>query len=394
MIRALLTLAFFPVLFVAADTASRVAPNGSVTVVRVPNGGLQPEVAVDSAGVVHMVYLAGPPAAANVFYVRSSDGGQTFSTAVRVNSQEGSAIAAGTIRGAQIAIGRSGTVHVAWNGSEKALPRGPVNPTTKRASSPMLYTRASANGTAFEPQRNLMFRTTDLDGGGSVAADGRGNVFVAWHGQDETGSGGEEARRVWIARSADDGVTFGREAAVSDPATGVCGCCALRLVAAPAGELRLLYRSATNRMNRDVYSLVSRDMGRTFTGTRTHGWEINACPMTSMSIAAGPALLRAWETDGQVYYSAGTGAAATFPPIEPGNEPPRRKHPRLAANPDRRVLLVWTDGTAWGRGGSVGWQEFDAEGRPTTIKGTVAGLPAWSFASTIVRPDGSYRIFY
>ena len=34
----------------------------------------------------------------------------------------------------------------------------------------------------FEPQRNLMQETFALDGGGSVAADAEGNVYVAWHG--------------------------------------------------------------------------------------------------------------------------------------------------------------------------------------------------------------------
>jgi hypothetical protein len=36
---------------------------------------------------------------------------------LRVNSQQGSAIAAGAIRGAHLAVGRNGRVHVAWNGS-------------------------------------------------------------------------------------------------------------------------------------------------------------------------------------------------------------------------------------------------------------------------------------
>src|SRR5919201_3874868 len=85
-------------------------PATAVQLVRVPNGGIQPDVAIDAAGVVHMVYLTGRPAAADVFYTRSSDDGKTFSRSVRVNSLEGSAIATGTIRGAQIAVGRNGRI--------------------------------------------------------------------------------------------------------------------------------------------------------------------------------------------------------------------------------------------------------------------------------------------
>jgi hypothetical protein len=38
------------------------------------------------------------------------------------------------------------------------------------------------------------------------------------------------------------------------------------------------------------------------------------------------------------------------------------------------VLLVWTEGTGWQRGGSLAWQLFDANGQPTNEKGRVDGI--------------------
>jgi hypothetical protein len=388
----LLALSATATLVAGATSATEVRAN--VEVLRVPNGGIQPEIAVDSAGVAHMVYLAGEPGAANVFYVRTTDGGKTFTPAVRVNSQDGSAIATGTIRGAHVAVARSGRVHVAWNGSDRAVPKPPLNLKTQRTGMPMLYARSNATGTAFEPQRNLMTQTTNLDGGGSIAVDERGGVYVAWHAHPVSGEGGEEARRVWIARSADDGDTFSAEYAVSDPATGVCGCCALRLASPRPGELQILYRSATATVNRDIYALVSRDRGQTFAGSRVHRWEIGACPMTSMSILGGAATLRAWETDGQVYFTAGGDATPKSPPVAANAQPPRRKHPRLAMSKDGKVLLAWAEGTAWARGGSIGWQLFGRDGRPTQPSGSAAGLPVWSFPAVLARPDGSFTILY
>ncbi len=245
-----------------------------VTFVRIPQGGIQPELRTSRDGTIHMVYLSGEPAAANVFYVRSEDGALTFSAPVRVNSQDGSAIATGTIRGAHIAVGPDGRVHVAWNGSDRALPRAPANLSTGRPGTPMLYARSDTRGTAFEPQRNLVTRTTNVDGGGSIAVDSRGHVYVAWHADGIDGRGGEETRRVWLARSADRGATFQKEAPISPEGTGACGCCALRLFASTDDRLHLLYRSATERVHRDIYSLVSRDRGRTFTGGRLHAWEL------------------------------------------------------------------------------------------------------------------------
>jgi hypothetical protein len=390
-----LQLVTLAILLAAPTSLSHSSAIDPVELRRVPDGGIQPEIAIDASGVVHMVYLGGTPGAADVFYVRSSDGGRTFSRAVRVNSQAGSAIATGTIRGAQIAIGRNSRVHVVWNGSGKALPQAPLNPTTKRTGSPMLYARSTTSATAFEPQRNLISQTTDLDGGGSIAADEKGGVYVAWHGGPADGRGGEDARRVWLARSTDDGATFAKERPVSDPSTGVCGCCALRLLMTRGGELRLLYRSATNMVHRDVYSLASRDQGQAFTGARVHAWQIGACPMTSMSLTAGDPAFQAWETDGQVYFnSTAAGDPPKAPPVTPTGEALRRKHPRLAIDRKGSVVLAWTEGTSWGRGGSLAWQVFGPDGRATAVRGSQSGVPAWSFPAVIARADGGFTILY
>ena len=70
---------------------------------------------------------------------------------------------------------KNGRPHVAWMGSKLAEPRAPGK------EAPMLYTRLNDDGTAFEPQRNVIQHAVGLDGGGSVAADAAGNVHVAWH---------------------------------------------------------------------------------------------------------------------------------------------------------------------------------------------------------------------
>ena len=368
-----------------------------VTVVRVPHGGLQPEVVVDGRGTLHMIYFAGDPHAGDLFYVRSTDSGAIFSAPIRVNGGEGSAIAAGTIRGGQIAVGRGGRVHVSWNGSSRASPPGAVNPRTGRSGPGMLYARSNERGTTFEPQRNLMQRSYLLDGGGSIAADAAGGVYVAWHAAAVAApSESEGDRRVWIARSKDDGRTFAAEDPVWTEPTGACGCCGLRLFASRANTLYLLYRSAARVIDRDVYLLASTDRGRTFRGSRVHEWEIGACPMTSMSFAEQRSrTLAAWETAGQVYFGAIDPASPRVPaPRAPTPGPTGRKHPRLAINGRGETLLVWTEGTAWARGGAVGWQIFNDAGEPAGRTQARPGVPVWSFAAAVARPDGGFTIFY
>src|SRR5262249_58345113 len=103
---------------------------------------------------------------ANVYYVRKPAGSERFSKRMQVNSQSGSAIAIGSIRGAHLAVGRANRVHVAWNGSGTAEPKGNV-----KYGNPMLYSRLADDGSKFEPQRNVIQNAYGLDGGGSVAAD-------------------------------------------------------------------------------------------------------------------------------------------------------------------------------------------------------------------------------
>ncbi len=128
-------------------------------------------------------------------YARSPDGGATFSPAILVNSQPGSAIAAGTIRGAELALGKAGRVHVAWNGSAQAEPKGPLNPDSGKPGAPMQYSRVNDTGDAFEPQRNMMHHSFGLDGGGSIAADRAGNVYLLGTGLENPRQR-ERAKRV------------------------------------------------------------------------------------------------------------------------------------------------------------------------------------------------------
>ena len=368
----------------------------AATLVRVPGNGIQPEAVVDRRGLLHVLYFSGEARGGDLFYVRSSDFGGTFSNPIRVNSQPGSAIATGTIRGGQLAVGQDGRIHVAWNGSDSATPRGLVNPANGQPSAPFLYARSNTDATAFEPQRNLTTRSYGVDGGGSIAADASGHVYAAWHSLAVGGQDGEDHRLVWIARSTDDGATFAAEQPAWREPTGACGCCGVRMFAGPSNVLYLLYRSATAMTHRDIFLLESNDQGRTFRGSRVQPWEIGACPMTSMSIASRQSgVLAAWETAGQVYFGEINSKAARIPTLiaAPG-EGGTRKHPRLATNTNGDVLFVWTEGTAWARGGAVAWQMYDSSGRATSVKGTSAGIPVWSFAAPIAGSDGQFVILY
>lgn len=375
------------------------SPSSSVRLVQLSDGQIQPRVVV-ADGVTHLLSYSGERSGGNLFYAHSEDGMRTFSDPIRVNSQDGSAVSGGTIRGGELAVGQDGRVHVAWNGSGSALPKGPLNPEQPQDSPhngvPFLYSQLAENG-EFTPQRNLMQKTFALDGGGTIGVDDEGNAYAAWHGSTKGSGKGEAGRQVWLTRSTDNGVSFPEERAVSDPEQGACGCCSSHLYVGDEGRLAVFYRTAREIENRDGFLLTSSDYGDTFESNMLQPWKISACPMSSASYAEGPAgLLVAWETAGQVWFAPidiASGETTAEPVAAPG-EPSGRKHPSLAQNSKGETLLAWSETESWGKDGTLYWQLFDRDGQPLEESGSTAGVPAWSFATAVALDEGGFAILY
>jgi hypothetical protein len=384
--RAVILLAF---LALWAGTTATARADPKVTVLKTPNDGIQPQAVVDAKGNLHLIYFKGDAGAGDLFYVRRDAGQERFSAPIRVNSQAGSALATGTVRGGQMALGKGGRVHVAWNGSDKAQPKS-----QGRYTSPMLYARLGDAGTAFEDQRNLMQVTTALNGGGTIAADQEGNVYVAWHAVKVGGPATEENREVWVAISSDEGRTFGKEVPANPKPTGVCGCCSTRAFADSKGSVYLLYRSAKD--SRDIYLLTSRQNGKRFQGALLHPWETLTCPMSTMALVEGPSGVRAaWDTEGQIYFARIKPGTTDF--TEPQSAPgpgKGRKHPAVAVNGQGEMIVAWTEGTGWKQGGALAWQVFDKTGEPTEQKGRVdSGIAVWGLPAVVVT-DGGFTILH
>src|SRR5581483_11002427 len=210
-------------------------------------------------------------------------------------------------------------------------------------ASPMLYTRLNDAGTAFEPERNVIQSAVGLDGGGAIAADELGNVYVAWHAP-QPGMKGEANRRVWVAHSEDEGRTFAAEKAVSG-AEGCCGCCGMGAFGDRRGAVYVLFRSAQEQVHRDTYLLTSRDHGAGFRDEKLHPWTVATCPMSSFALAENPrGVLAAWESAGQVYFARidpATGSRSE--PIAAPGEGKNRKHPAVATNDRGETILAWTE---------------------------------------------------
>lgn len=355
-----------------------------VDVMSVPDGGIQPQAVTDSAGTVHLIYFKGEAAGGDLFYARRAVSAPAFSTPRRVNSEAGTAIATGSVRGGQVALGRDGWIHVAWNGSR------PVDRDGEKRT-PMWYSRLRPGAQDFEPQRAIGRQTRHLDGGGSIAADRTGRVFVVWHAAGA--QDGETNRRLYVATSSHDGARFAAEEGYSNEA-GACGCCGLETLVDARGALNILYRSAGATIHRDAMWMRIDARGAT-SAIDLQPWELAACPMTTFAMATAPGgIIAAWETQQQIHTALldPNGGTAT-PPIAVSGKG-LRKHPAVAVNAAGDRLIAWTEGTAWARGGSLGWELFDRRGVSLASASSAGAVPVWGLPAAIARPDGSFLVLH
>jgi len=369
-----------------------VAQAAPVAVIRAPDGSIQPQAVVDIRGVVHMIYFKGEADGGDIFYVHRKSGEVEFSKPMRVNSQSGSVTAMGTIRGAQLAVGKNGRVHVVWDGMGKGAARVLID---GKETAPLLYARLNDGGTAFEPERNVITYAAGLDGGSSVAADLQGNVYVVWHAPQPGNTNGEAGRAIFVARSSDEGKTFEREKLALSKPTGACACCGMRACADQSGAVYILFRAATEHVDRDETLLVSPRPGAEFQIANVHKWRANICPMSSATLTeANARILAAWETGGDVFYaSLNSKTLQVSSPISPDGKA-SRKHPVAVANERGETLLVWTENTSWGKGGAVVWRLFDSDSKGISEEKRAEGLPAWSLATAFAEANGDFVIVY
>jgi hypothetical protein len=357
-----------------------------VAVERLPAGYVQPSLVAGAGGDLQMVCLAGDAKASDVMWLRRGSDESKFGHEVKVNSVPGSAVAVGTIRGPVAATGADGTLHVVWNGSQAAQKKF-------GGGGPLLYTRRVAGG-EFEAERDLMGSTHELDGGAGVAVSPEGHVGVFWHAGPDANAG-EQGRDVFLRTSTDGGRTFSDPTGLPGDRKGVCACCALGGIYNGDGSLWVFYRGAPTPKERGMV-LALAPAGGEARVRPIDDWSIATCPMSSVALArTETGIYVAWENAGQVFLSQMAPLHGAAKRITPAGEAGTRKHPRIAINGDGDVLLVWTERTAWNKGGSVAWQVFTAAGEPVEgASRTGEGLPVWGFAGAAALADGSFVVVY
>ncbi len=204
-----------------------------------------------------------PTDSSNIMFSRSTNGGASWSTAVRINRKAGDCLDMdNTVEGAVPAVGPNGEIYVSW--------AGPLG---------LVFTKSTDGGTTW-PGDNLVI--CDIPGGwdfglpGIYRANGlpitccdlsngpyRGTVYINWSDQRN----GEGDTDTWIVKSTDGGVTWTSPKRVNDDPPGRQQFFTWMTIDQSNGYIYTVFYDRRNHSDNltDVYMAVSRDGGETFT---------------------------------------------------------------------------------------------------------------------------------
>ncbi len=209
-------------------------------------------------------YGSSAPADSSIIrFSKSTDGGVSWSEAIRINKTAGNCIDSdSTVEGAVPAVGPEGQIYVAWSGPdgivfdksydegetwlEEDIPVDP-HPTGWDYEVPGIY---RANG--------LPVTVCDTSGGPH-----HGTIYVNWSDQRN----GEEDTDIWMAKSTDEGETWSEARRVNDDPPGKQQFFTWMTVDQTNGNLYFVFYDRRNHegIATDVYMAVSEDGGETFT---------------------------------------------------------------------------------------------------------------------------------
>jgi hypothetical protein len=365
------------ILFVVAGVS-----RAEVRAVRAPDNGQVPEAVIDAKGILHLAYGSGQ--SGNAFYVRSTDGGKTFTKPVRIN-QRADTVTCGMERGPRLALGKDGVIHSCWDGFYKK-------------GGGAWYTRSTDGGKTFEPERELQDPKYGLDNI-ALAADDAGNVIVLWTGGfpgAPKDAQSDTAAPIVLARSTDNGKTFAKnELLKSNHAASsfACGCCRLEAVLGGDGNLYVGFRGGYKGL-RDPWLLVGKKTENDFKCVLVHEdtWR-TGCPMQGppVRLDAKGRVLYSWMCRGRAFWTFSEDGKSFHEPIpvpDKGMSQGNHWHPTIVANAKGEVLFVWAQAN------EIRWALYNPDGTWTEQRG-VAGKQADNNKPTAVAgPDGHFYVVW
>jgi len=363
-----------------------------------------PSIAVSAQQVV-LTWAATAESRTNIYAARSTDGGRTFTTPVRVNDVEGDARVNGE-QAPRVAIGDD--VVVGWISKLSGQSR-------------LRIARSTDGGLTFAPATTP--HAGDLTGARgwtSLTIDRQKVVHVAWlDGRDAHTPSGAAAGAAKAAHADHGGMrqdiyqlSLRPDGSTTEArvATDVCFCCKTAVTVADEGATYVAWRHIYPTNLRDMAVARSPDGGRTFGApvrVSEDGWQIDGCPEDGPSLAVSadgvlhivwPTLIDEPQARKAIFYSFSKDGGRTFVPrirLDRDDDGSTiAAHPQVAAidSINGRVYVVWDEGA--GASHRVRLRRIASSSRDgwTPVPGdivTVSGDERAIYPAIAVTPDGA-----
>jgi hypothetical protein len=310
-----------------------------------------------SGGGAHMKGDRAPSPMRNAFIAASNDGGKTWSSPKRVNSDVEAV--QGEENGPKIAFDARNRAYVVWS-----IPGGKGDKTRANIRFAM-----EESGGRFTSARTLN-EVKDAGRFPIIEATPDGNFLIAWI---DRRIDNPKPRQLYLMKLGAEGKALTKNYQVGE---GLCECCKLGFAFADAGKtVYLVDRQVDANKIRNHVLRKSTDGGATFGAPveiSNDGWQVPSCPHSGPSIGRDS---RGWlhvswftlgrsEQEAGIYYSVSKDNGASFSPryLVHTNTAPETLYNNLFVGDDDAVYLAWTNVDSGGRA-QIYMRTLAADGR-------------------------------
>ena len=196
----------------------------------------------------------------DLFLSKSKNIGDTFSNPIRVNSKIGEVSAHGE-NGPKLRQGKGRGIFAAWVENRDIMFARSMNFGKSFGSSLKVNNDSGKASQSFFTME--------------VAPDG--TIFLAWLDGRDKKINASGTSSLYIARSYDNGVSFGKNIKVSGD---ICPCCRPAMAFGDPGQVFISWRHVFEKNERKIVIASSKDNGSTWSNIKPvtpKGWKINGC---------------------------------------------------------------------------------------------------------------------